>query len=64
MSDPVVTRIHFCRECGDELDEREVDVTGLCEACWEDRIQYTYDPPDIEDDVLDPLALRDDEMGM
>lgn len=59
---PTVTRITVCRECGEELDPAESDITGLCDACWED---LTVEEPIPDwDDVGDPLSRRDDEMGM
>ena len=29
-------KIKVCRECGEELDPAEDDITGLCDDCWED----------------------------
>lgn len=54
-------RIKVCRECGEELDSAENDVTSLCDECWEDLTQEDYDE---FEDLGDPLAQRDDEMGM
>jgi hypothetical protein len=57
-----VTRIVVCRECGEEIDPLDLDVATLCPVCW-DYLTEEADIPDY-DDVWDPLARRDDEMGM
>lgn len=55
-------KIKCCRECGEELDPAENDVTGLCDDCWEDMTVEVYDMD--FDEVGDALSRRDDEMGM
>lgn len=55
-------RVVCCRECGEELDPAENDVTNLCDDCWEELTVEVYDLD--FDDVGDPLSRRDDEMGM
>lgn len=57
-----VKRVVCCRECGEELDPSENDVTNLCDDCWEELTVEVYDLD--FDDVGDPLSRRDDEMGM
>jgi hypothetical protein len=56
-----VSLVRCCRECGEELDPAENDVTRLCDACWEDATQETYEE---FDEIGDALSSRDDEMGM
>jgi hypothetical protein len=61
-----MTALRLCRECGDELHPAENDISGLCDGCWEDRVEEVYDILDSDgsDEIHDPLAQRDDEMGM
>lgn len=54
-------KIKVCRECGEELDPAENDVTNLCDECWDDMTQEEY--VDF-DEIGDALSRRDDEMGM